>query len=123
VDIDDLPSTIGVGDGVLGDLADSELLDFDLTVGLNRSGHSGQGTLGDNSDTRAASVLLRELSKLLGDLDNVVGTPAVALGVGTSLSLVAEGVVSVGQDGVELVLEELRDERSGEGEHEDLSQR
>lgn len=119
-DVEYLPSTVSVGDGVLGDLAYSELLDLDLTIGLNRGCYSRQGTLGDNSNTRTAGVLLRELSKLLGDLDNIVGTPAVTLGVGTSLSLVAEGVVSVRQDGVELVLEELRDERSGEGEHEYL---
>lgn len=75
--------------------------------------------MGDNSNPWAVGVL-GQLSQLLGDFDDIVGAPAVALGVGTSLSFVAESVVRVGQDSVELFLEELRNERSGEGKHEDL---
>ena len=114
------PSTVGVSNAVLGDLVDGELLDLNFTIGLDRSRDGGQGSLGDNSNPWAAGVLLGQLSQLLGDFDDIVGTPAVALGVGTSLSFVAESVVRVGQNSVELFLEELRNERSGEGKHEDL---
>ena len=99
---------------------DVELLHLDLAAGLGGSDNGGIGALGDNGNAGAAVVLLGQLSQLLGDLDDIVGAPAVALGVGTSLGLVAEGVVGVGQNGVELVLEELRDEGSGQREHEDL---
>lgn len=44
----------------------------------------------------------------------------MALGVRTSLGLVAESVVGVGENSVKLVLEELRDERSRERKHEGL---
>lgn len=42
------------------------------------------------------------------------------LSVGESLRLIADEVVSVGNNAVKLVLEELGDERSGEGEYERL---
>lgn len=114
------PSTVGVGNAVLGDLVDGELLDLNFTIGLDRSRDGGQSSLGDDSNPWAVGVLLGQLSQLLGDFDDIIGTPAVALGVGTSLGFVAESVVRVGQDSVELFLEELRNERSGEGKHEDL---
>lgn len=115
-----LPSTVGVGDVLLRNLVDVPLLDLNFTAGLHGSGDGGQSTLGDDGEPGAVGVLLGKLSKLLGDLDNVFGAPAVALGVRTSLGLVAEGVVGVGENGVKLVLEELRDERSRERKHEGL---
>lgn len=117
-----LPSTVGVSDAVLGDLLDGPLLDLNFTVGLGGSRDGGQGALGDNGDPWAVGVLLRQLSQLLGDLNNVFGSPAVALGVGNGFGFVAESVVSVGQDFVKLVLEELRDEGSRKRKHKDLSQ-
>jgi hypothetical protein len=65
-------------------------------------------------------VLLGHGGELLGDLSNVGQTPAVVLRVGQSLGFVADQVVDVGDDFVELVLEELGDERGGEGEDEGL---
>ena len=115
-----LPSTVSVSDAVLGDFLDGPLLDLNFAAGLHRSRDSGQGTLSDNGSPWAVVVLLGQLSQLLGDLNDVLSAPAVALGVRTGLSFVAEGVVGVGQDFVKLVLEELRNERSRERKHEDL---
>lgn len=115
-----LPSTVGVDDAVLGDFLDGPLLDVNLTAGLHGSRDSGQGTLSDNGGPWAVVVLLGQLSQLLGDLNNVLSTPAVALRVRTGLGFVAESVVGVGQNFIELVLEELRNEGSRERKHEDL---
>lgn len=115
-----LPSTVGVDDAVLGDFLDGPLLDLNLTTGLHGSRDSGQGTLSDNGGPWAVVVLLRQLSQLLGDLNNVLSAPAVALRVRTGLGFVAESVVGVGQDFIELVLEELRNEGSRERKHKDL---
>lgn len=115
-----LPSTVGVVDGILGDLVDGELLDFDGTAGRASGSDSGQSALGHDSNPRAVGVLLGELGQLLSNLDNVGCAPLVALSVSKGLSLVAECVVSVREDAVELVLEELRNERRGERKHENL---
>lgn len=114
------PSTVGVDDGILGDLADLELLHLDGTGSRADSDDGGESALGDNGNTGTFGVLLGELSKLLGDLGDILGAPLVALGVGNSLSLVTEGVVGVGKDAIQLVLEELSNERSRDGEHEGL---
>lgn len=98
----------------------SELLDLDGAVGRGNTDNGGQSTLGDDGNARALGVLLGQKGELLGDLDNVLSAPLVAGGVGTSLSLVTEGVVSVGENAVQLLLEELGNEGGGEGEHEDL---
>jgi hypothetical protein len=45
----------------------------------------------------------------------------VALGVGEGFGFVANEVVNVGDDAIELVFEELRDEGGGEGEDEGLA--
>ncbi len=99
---------------------DLELLDVDLAVGLDHSRDGGEGALGNDSDSGTLGVLLGQLSQLLGDLNNVVGAPGVALGVGASLRFIAEDVVGVGHDAVQLILKKLRDERCGEREHESL---
>lgn len=114
------PSTVGVVDGVLGDLADLELLHLDGTGSGADGDNGGESALGDNGNTGTLGVLLGELSELLGDLGDILGAPLVALGVGNSLSLVTEGVVGVGQDAIQLVLEELGNERSRDREHEGL---
>lgn len=115
-----LPSTVGVVNGVLRNFVHRELLDFDFTAGGNGSGDGGQSALGHNGNSRAVGVLLGQLSQLLRNLDNVGGAPFVALGVSNSLCLVAERVVGVGEDTVKLVLEELGNEGSGERKHKDL---
>lgn len=115
-----LPSTVGVVDGILRDLVNIELLDLGLAVGRANTNHGGEGALGNNSNTGTLGVLLGQLSKLLGDLNHVLGAPLVAGSIGTSLGLVTEGVVSVRQNTVQLLLEELGNEGSREREHEDL---
>ena len=97
-----------------------ELLDLNDTGRRANGDDGGLSALGDNGNAGTLGVLLGELSELLGDLNNILGAPLVALGVGKSLSLVTEGVVSVGQDAVELLLEELGDEGGGERQHERL---
>jgi len=114
------PGTVSVVDGILGNLVNVELLDLNLAVGGSDADNSGLSTLGDNGNTGALGVLLGEQSKLLSDLNNVLGAPLVAGSVGTSLGLVTECVIGVGQNGIQLLLEELGDEGSGEREHEDL---
>lgn len=115
-----LPSTVGVVNALLGDLVDAEFLDLNLAVGLGSSSDGGKGSLRHNGGSRAVGVLLGQLGQLLGNLDDIVSAPRVALGVGTSLRLVTESVIRVGQNGVELVLEELRDEGGRKRQHENL---
>lgn len=98
---------------------DRELLDFNVAVGANGD-NGGLKTLGDDHSAGTLGVLLGESSKLLSDLNNVLSAPLVAGRVGTSLGLVAKSVVSVRQDTIELVLEELGDEGGREVKHEDL---
>lgn len=99
---------------------DLELLHLDVTGSGADGDNGGESALGDNGNTGTLGVLLGELSELLGDLGDILGAPLVALGVGNSLSLVTEGVVGVGQDAIQLVLEELGNERSRDREHEGL---
>jgi hypothetical protein len=115
-----LPGTVGVVDGILGDLVNVEFLHIDGT-GSRAGGNDGwEGALGNNGNTGTLGVLLGELSELLGNLSDVLGAPLVALRVGNGLSLVAEGVVSVWKNTVQLLLEELGDEGGGKRQHEDL---
>lgn len=117
-----LPGTVGVVDSIGGKLVDTELLDLDITAGGSDGNDGGLGTLGDNGDTGTLGVHLGEEGELLGDLDNILSTPLVALRVGKGLSLVADGVISVGENTVQLLLEELGDEGSGERKHEGLEE-
>jgi hypothetical protein len=57
---------------------------------------------------------------VLGDGRDVGGLEVVGLGVGGGLGLVANNVVPVRRSLVELVLEELANERSVQGESEGL---
>lgn len=99
---------------------DGEFLDFDGTAGRASGSDSGQSALGHNSNPRAVGVLLGKLGQLLSNLNDVGDAPLVALSISKGLGLVAEGVVGVREDAVELVLEELRNERRGERKHESL---
>lgn len=110
--------TSGVGDLGLVDLVDGERLDLILALDGN---NGGLGTLGDDGDTLALLVLLGKVGEVLGDGGNVGGLQVVRLGVRGSLGLVADNVVPVGSGLVELLLEELGNERCVEGQSEGLS--
>lgn len=114
------PSAVGIVDALLGNFPHLVLLHLNLAIWLGNGSDGRQSALGDDSDPWAAVVLLGQGSQLLRDLDDVGGSPAMRLGVGDGLSLVTDEVVGVRHDTVELLLEELRDKWSGEGEHKDL---
>jgi hypothetical protein len=65
-------------------------------------------------------VLLWQVGKVLGDSGNVVAVEVVRIGVGDGLRLVSNNVVPVWCGLVELLLEELWDERRRERENEGL---
>jgi hypothetical protein len=109
--------TSGVGDLGLVDLVNGESLDLILSLDGN---NGGLGTLGDDGNTLALLVLLGEVSEMLGDGGNVGGLQVVGLGVRGGLGLVADDVVPVGSGLVELLLEELGNEGSVQGESEGL---
>ena len=110
--------TSGVGDLGLVDLVDGESLDFILALDGNNGGLS---TLGDDGNTLALLVLLGKVGEVLSDGGDVGGLEVVGLGVGGGLGLVADNVVPVRGGLVELVLEELANERSVQGETEGLT--
>ena len=110
--------TSGVGDLGLVDLVDGESLDPILALDGNNGGLS---TLGDDGNTLALLVLLGKVGEVLGDGGNVGGLQVVGLGVGGSLGLVTDDVVPVRSGLVELLLEELGNEGSVQGEGERLS--
>lgn len=114
-----ITGTVGVVDFLLGDFVNGILLGLNTACGRDSS-DGGEGTLCDDHDTWALGVLLLEGGELLGDFCDVGQTPAVALGVGEGFGFVANEVVDVGNDAVELVFEELGDEWGGEGEDERL---
>lgn len=99
---------------------DGELLDQSFTVGRANGNDGGLKTLGYDHSTGTLSVLLGQLSQLLRNLNDVLGTQVVASRVGAGLGLVAAGVVGVRQNAVQLLLEKLGDEGRREVEHEDL---
>ena len=109
--------TSGVGDLVLADNVDGEGLDVVVALDGN---DGGLGALGDNDSALALGVLLGQVGHVLGDGRDVLGGEVVGGSEGASLGLVADNVVPVRGGLVELVLEELADERSREREHEGL---
>lgn len=115
-----IPSTVCIVDFLLRDLVNWVFLRFYGTAGSRDCGDSRQSSLCDNDDTRTLGILLLEGSELLGNLSDVGDTPAMVLGEGKSFGLVANKVVNVRNHAIELVLEELRDEGSREGEDERL---
>ena len=109
--------TGGVGNVGLVDLVDGESLDVVLAL----DGDDGRlGALSDDGNTLALLVLLGKVCEVLGDCGNVGGLQVVRLGVGGGLSLVADDVIPVGSGLVELLLEELGNERCVQGESERL---
>lgn len=96
---------------------DGEGLDVVLALDGNDGGLSA---LGDDDGTLALGVLLGQVGHVLGDGRDVFGVEVVRSSEGASLGLVANNVVPVGRSLVELVLEELGNERSGQREHENL---
>ena len=111
-----LPGAVGVVDLLAAD-------DVDRVLGGLRPGDrdSGVSALGEDNGALLLGVLLGELGDLLSDLLDVLGSDVVGLSVSRSLGFVANEDVDVGQDRVELVLEELRDERRGEVDREYLA--
>lgn len=109
-----VPSSVGVVYLLLGDLVDFILIHLYLTILLGYSSDGGQSSLSDGSDAWTAPILLWQRRKLLGNLNDVCGSPAVVLGVGQSLGFVADEVVGVWDHAVELIFEKLRNEWGGE---------
>lgn len=109
--------TSGVGDLGLVDLVDREGLDLILALDGN---NGGLGTLGDDGDTFALLVLLGKVGEVLGNGGNIGSLEVVGLGVRGSLGLVTDDVVPVGSGLVELLLEELGNERSVQGQSKGL---
>ena len=109
--------TSGVGDVRLVDLVDGERLDVVLALDGN---DSRLGTLSDDCNALALLVLLGEVGEVLGNGRDVGGLEVVGLGVGGGLSLVANNVVPVRRSLVKLLLEELGNEGSVQGEREGL---
>ena len=110
--------TGGVGNVGLVDLVDGESLDVVLAL----DGDDGRlGALSDDGNTLALLVLLGKVGEVLSDGGDVGGLEVVRLGVGGSLGLVADDVVPVGSGLVELLLEELGNERCVQGDGEGLS--
>ena len=92
-----------------------------LDVVLALDGDDGRlGALSDDGNTLALLVLLGKVGEVLSDGGDVGGLEVVGLGVGGGLGLVADNVVPVRGGLVELVLEELANERSVQGETEGL---
>ena len=102
---------LGRVDGVDGVLAH-------VVVALHRD-DGRVGALGDDGDALALPVDLGQVGEALGNLPDVLClVPAVGLGVGGGLGLVADDDVPVGRARVERLLEELADEGGREGEDE-----
>lgn len=112
-------STVSIIDLLLGDFVNGVFLGLNA-AGSRDSSHGGEDSLGNDHDTGALGILLLECGELLGNFGDVGQTPAVALGVGERFGFVSDEVVDIGDDAVELVFEELRNERGGEGEDEGL---
>lgn len=110
-------STSGVGNFVFADDVNGEALDVVLAL----DGNDGRlGALGDDDGTLALGVLLGQVGHVLGDGRDVFGVEVVRGSEGASLGLVANNVVPVRGGLVELVLEELGNERCGQRKHENL---
>ena len=117
-----ITGTVGIMDLLLGDFVNGVLLDLNTACGRDSS-HGGESSLCNDHDTGALSVLLLKGSELLGDFGDVSQTPAVALRVSEGFGFVANKIVDVGDDAVELVFEELGDEGCREVEDENLAGR
>lgn len=116
-----LPSAIGVVDALLSNGMDRYLEDIDISVFLRDSGNRGISSLSENHGASPLRVLLGQLSNGLGNLLDILGVDIVGFRVGGSFGLVSNQNIDVGKNLVEWVLEELRDEGSGEVEDEGLS--
>ena len=110
-----LPSAVGVVNLLSSNGVDWELLDL-----VSNNSDSGVGALGEHNSTNPLRVLLGKRNDGLGNLLHILGGKVVRLSVGGGLGLVANEDFDVGEDLVELVLEELGDERSRQVENERL---
>lgn len=131
-----ISGTVGVDNLLAGEGVDGEGLGRGLAGWVGSDDDRGLSTLSDDNEARTGSIDLGELGNGLRNLDNVGGlilsvpvrcdslwdtyVQAVRLRIGESLGLVTNEIVGVGEDRVELLLEELREERSGEIDRENL---
>lgn len=81
---------------------------------------SWEGALGDDGNSLPLGVLLGQIGQVLGDLSDVGGLEAVALGESQSLALVTDDDVPEWGALVKGLLEELADEWGREGDDEGL---
>lgn len=109
-----ITSTIGVND-FTGINLDDGISVSNITL----SSDSRFSALSNNDKTRLGVTLL-ELRQLLGNLLNVISVPTGLLRVSTSLIFVTKENVSVLDDGIKTLLEELRQERSTQVESKGL---
>lgn len=110
-------STVGVVDLLLLDSVNGELLNIVLTLDSNQG---RVGTLSDNGNSLSLGILLGKVGEVLDNIPGLLAREAVGLGVGGGLGLVADDVVPVRGAGIDNLLEELRDERSRQGENKRL---
>jgi hypothetical protein len=113
-----ITGTVGVVDLVFADGVDGHLLDVYITTILRADGDGWVGALGENDGPCALAVLLGHVGDLLGDLLDILGLNIVRLSEGGGFGLVADEDIDIGQDLIERVLEELRDEGGGKVEDE-----
>jgi hypothetical protein len=93
---------------------DRNLLHIDLATLLRGDSDCRVGALCEDDGPWPLCVLLRAVSDGLGNLLDVLGVNVVRLSESGGLGLVADEDVDVGEDFVERVLEELRNEGSGQ---------
>jgi hypothetical protein len=98
------------------------LRDFGLAVLRRRNSDRRVRSLGKYNRSLSVCILLGKCSQLLRNLLHIGYAEFVGLGICSSFGLVSNEDVDVGEDLVEGIFEELRDERGAEVEDEQLFQ-
>lgn len=97
---------------------DGDLLDIDLVASSN--GNCGVGALREDHSPGPLCVLLGAVGNDLGNLLDVLGVEVVRFSESSSLGLVTNEDVDIGENLIERVLEKLCDKGSGQVEDERL---
>lgn len=105
--------TVGVVDLVLLDGVYRNLLDISVTTLLCGHGNGWVGALSDDNSPRSLGVLFGCGGNLLRNLLDVLGLPAMRLGECGGFGLITDDNINIGENLIERVLEELRDEGCG----------